>query len=290
MNFTYAQSMCDPSFFIPLAIAAEEAGYHSFAVPDNLGFPGPSDARYPYTPDGDNAFLEGKPFIEPFVLIPAMGAVTTTLRFTTLVLKMPVRLPYLVAKQATSIAVMTNNRFGFGMGLSPWPEDFQITGQEMKTRGKRLNEMIEILRGLETGEFFEYHGEHYDIRKIKMCPTPTEPIPVLLSGHSEPALKRAARVGDGWMHAGGPTEELDTYLTRLQELRREYGRDHLPFEIHAISRDAFTVDGVHRLEDKGITDVIVGFSNSYQPGPDAQTLQNKFDDLRGFADNVISKF
>jgi alkanesulfonate monooxygenase SsuD/methylene tetrahydromethanopterin reductase-like flavin-dependent oxidoreductase (luciferase family) len=85
VRFSYAEAMCDPSFYLPLAIAAEEAGYHSFVVPDNLGYLGASAAKYPYREDGDNAFLEDKPFLEPFTLIPAMGAVTERLRFTTLV-------------------------------------------------------------------------------------------------------------------------------------------------------------------------------------------------------------
>jgi len=289
MKISCAQAMCDPSFYVPLAVAVEEAGYDGMVVPDNLGYPGPSKAKYPYTEDGDNSFLEGKPFIEPFVLMSAMGAVTTRIRFATLVMKLPVRQPYIVAKQATSLAVMTHNRFSFGVGLSPWPEDFQVTGQDWKSRGKRMNEMIEIIRGLQTGEFFEYSGDHYQIQRIKMCPVPSEPIPILIGGHAEPALKRAARLGDGWMHAGGPPGELEKYLARLQELRREYGRDHLPFEIHAVSRDAFTVDGIRRLEDKGVTHVVVGFSNSYQKAADTQTLEQKIGDLRRFADDIIAK-
>jgi len=289
MKFSYAQSMCDPNFYLPLATATEQAGYDGMVVPDNLGYPGPSEVKYPYTEDGDNSFLEGKPFIEPFVLISAMGAVTQKLRFSTLVMKLPVRLPYIVAKQATSLAVMTNNRFSFGVGLSPWPEDFAVTGQDWKSRGSRMDEMIEILRGLESGEFFEYHGRHYEIQRIKMCPVPTKPIPILVGGHSGPALKRAARLGDGWMHAGGAPEDLSRYLARLHELRREYGRDHLPFEIHAISLDAFSIDGVRRLEDQGVSNVIVGFSNAYQKGPDPQSLEQKLADLRKFADDVISK-
>jgi len=280
--------MCDASQYVPLAMAAEEAGWHSFIVPDSICYPEVSDSKYPYTPDGDRRFLEGKPFIEPFSLIPAMGAVTKRLRFPTFVVKMPIRNPVLVAKQATSVAVLTNNRFGFGVGVSPWPDDFRITGTEWSTRGKRLDEMIEIVRGLARGDFFEFHGKHYDIESIKMCPVPTEPIPILIGGHSEAALKRAARLGDGWMHAGGDTGELEKMLKRLNELRREYGREREPFEVHVISFDAYTIDGVHMLEDLGITDVIVGFRNPYL-GADTVPLQMKIDALTRFADEVISK-
>ena len=151
MRFSYAESMCDPSHYLPLAIAAEQAGYTSFCVPDSIAYPRDSDSKYPYTPDGDRHFLEDRPFIEPFSLIPAMGAVTERLRFTTFVMKLPIRQPVLVAKSAASVAVLTNNRFGFGIGLSPWPEDYRICGQEWEARGARMDEMIEILRGLTKG-------------------------------------------------------------------------------------------------------------------------------------------
>jgi probable F420-dependent oxidoreductase len=289
MKFTYAEAMCDPSFFLPLAIAAEEAGYHAFAVPDNLGYPKIADTKYPYTPDGNTAFLEDKPFLEPFTVIPAMAAVTQRLRFNTLVVKLPVRLPYLVAKQATSIAVLSNNRLGFGVGLSPWPEDFRICGQDWKSRGKRMDEMIEIIRGFAKGGFYEFHGEHYDIQPMKMCPVPSAPIPILIGGHSGPALRRAARLGDGWMHAGGDPADLAGMLEQLTTLRKEYGRDHLPFEVHVISFDAWEPDGVRRLEDLGVTDVIVGFRNVYQPGPDTQPIEDKVAALEDFANRVIAK-
>ncbi|NQZ96822.1 MAG: TIGR03619 family F420-dependent LLM class oxidoreductase [Myxococcales bacterium] len=287
MRFAFAESMCDPTQYPTLAIAAEQAGYTSFTVPDSICYPRESDTTYPYTQDGNREFLEGKPFIEPFVLMAHLGAVTETLRFTTFVMKVPIRQPTLVAKAATSLAVMTNNRFGFGVGLSPWPEDFTATGTDWKTRGKRLDEMIEILRGLETGEFFEYHGDHYHLDAIKLCPAPTERIPILVGGHADLALRRAARLGDGWMHAGGDAETLAKLMKRIGDLRVEYGRDKEPFEIHVISTDAYSLDGVKRLEDAGVTDAIVGFRDAYSE--DSMTLDQKLGALKGFADNVISK-
>jgi probable F420-dependent oxidoreductase len=287
MRFSLAESMCDPSHYLPLAVAAEQSGWTSFTVPDSIVYPRDSDTRYPYTPDGNREFLQGKPFIEPFSLIPAMAAVTERLRFTTFVVKLPIRHPVLVAKQAASVAVMSNDRFGFGVGLSPWPEDFAATGTDWPSRGRRMDEMIEIVRGLMTGEFFEYHGTHYEIPALKICPVPTKPLPILVGGHADAALRRAARLGDGWMHAGGDFGELQRMLARLGELRREAGRERAPFEVHVIALEAYSVDGVRRLEDLGVTDVIVGFRNMYQA--DTMALQQKIDTLRAFADAVIAK-
>ncbi|MEE9606784.1 MAG: TIGR03619 family F420-dependent LLM class oxidoreductase [Myxococcota bacterium] len=299
MRFSYAESMCDPGHYAPLAIEAERSGWTSFVVPDSVCYPEVSDSVYPYTPDGSREFLEDKPFIEPFSLIPALGAVTERLRFATFVVKLPIRQPVLVAKSVASVAVLTGNRFAFGVGLSPWPEDYRVCGQEWKGRGRRMDEMIEIVRGLtaprhaaggagrRSGGFYEFHGDCYDLESIKICPVPTQPIPILIGGHTEPALRRAARSGDGWMHAGGDPETLGALLGRLRELRRECGREGEPFEIHVISLDAYTVDGVRRLEDLGVTDVIVGFRNAYEK--DTQTLEQKIAALQSYAENVIAK-
>ncbi len=287
MRFTFVESMCDPSHYLPLAEAADRSGWTSFGVPDSLCYPEVSDSSYPYTPDGNRGFLEDKPFIDPFALIPFLGARTEKIRFTTFVVKLAIRQPVLVAKQAASLAVLTGNRFGFGVGLSPWPEDFRVTGSEWKARGKRMDEMIEIIRGLTTGRFFEFHGEHYDLESIKMCPAPSRPIPILIGGHAEPALVRAARLGDGWMHAGGDGAELGRLIKRLAELRVEYGTDKNSFEVHVISLDAYTPDGVRRLEDVGVTDAIVGFRNAYEK--DTMAVDQKIEALERFAEQVIAK-
>lgn len=290
MRFSYAESFCDVTHYVPLAQAADDAGWDSMVVPDSIAYPEESDSEYPYTGDGDRTFLDGKPFIEPMVLIPMLAAVTSRLRFNTFVLKLAIRQPVVVAKQATSIAVMSGGRLGLGVGLSPWPEDFTITQTAWARRGKRMDEMIDIIRGLSApgDDYFSYSGEFYDIPSIRMNPRPTAPIPLLIGGQTDAALRRAARVGDGWMHAGmGDGSDLSVHIGRLQELRREYGRENEPFEIHVISFDGYSVDGVKRLEDLGVTDVIIGFRDPYTM-PDTE-VQPKLDALRRFADTVIAK-
>ena len=287
MRFSFAEAMCDPGHYPPLAQAAERSGFTSFTIPDSIAYPEVSDSRYPYTPDGNREFLDGRPFIDPFVLIATLAAATETLRFTTFVVKLPIRQPVLVAKQAMSLAVMTGNRFGFGIGLSPWPEDFAMCEQAWEGRGQRMDEMIEILRGLETGEYFGFSGKHFQFDRIKMSPAPTTRIPILVGGHADVALRRAARIGDGWMHAGGDAEELDRLIARIQVLRKEYGRENRPFEVHAISQGGFTIDGVKKLEDQGVTDVIVALRDFYQP--DTMTLEEKIGGVEAFANNIIAK-
>jgi probable F420-dependent oxidoreductase len=281
--------MTDPSFYVPLAQAAEAAGYDSMVIPDSICYPAHATSTYPYSPDGTREFLDGKPFLEPFSLIPALGAVTKRLRFVTFVLKLPVRNPVLVAKQATSTAVLTANRLLLGVGTSPWREDYDILGVPWERRGQRMDEAIDIIRGLAAGGYFSYDGELVKLPPVKLSPVPTEPIPILLGGHGEAMLRRAARTGDGWMHGGGDPSDLPGLLARLAQLRREEGTAERPFQVHVISLDAFTVDGVRRLEDQGVTDVILGFRWPYTSEADAQPLAEKISAMNKFAEKVIAK-
>ena len=291
MKFIAAIAMTDPAFIVPMAQAAEDAGYDVIAVPDSIAYPLESDSTYPYTPDGSREFLEHKPMVEPMIAMAAMAAATSRIRFATNVLKLPVRHPVIFAKEATSLAVLSGERLALGVGTSPWPEDYEIVGLPWARRGRRFDECIEIIRGLATGEYFAYDGEHYQFPAIKMNPTPTAPIPILIGGHGDVNLARAARIGDGWMSAGMSDKRLAATLQRLGELREEYGRTGDSFEIHATNIDSFSADGIKRLEDAGVTHTMGGFgsSNPYSREPDTESLQAKIDALRSYADNVVAK-
>src|ERR1700722_10397239 len=237
MRFSYAESMIDPSFYPPLARAAEEAGYHSMVIPDSICYPLHADSVYPYSPDGSREFLEGKPFVEPFSLIPFLGAVTSRIRFTTFVVKMPIRNPVLLAKQATSTAVLTGNRLVLGVGTSPWREDYDVLGVDWASRGRRMDESIAILRGLAAGGYFENPRRGFDLPPVQIAPVPSEPIPELIGGHSDAAPPRAARPGGarrgaGGMLGGGGPAVLLRARPRLTGSRGESARAARPFEVH----------------------------------------------------------
>ena len=290
MRFAYIESMCDPTFYARLAPVAEECGFETFLVPDSLCYPEHSSSKYPYTPDGGREFLEDKPFLDPFVQVAAMAAVTKTIRFLTFVLKTPIRHPVLLAKQISSVAAVSEERFDFGAGVSPWPDDFEVCGVPWEGRGARFDEMLEMVYGLLGGDYVSHRGERFDIPSIKICPAPARPVPLWIGGHAPPALRRAARIGNGWLHAGAGGEddlaELKRMITELERLRAEYGRSS-PFRILVLSQHAFTPDGLRMLEDLGVTDVGIGFRDPYQPGPDTQPLQEKMDVMRQFAEAII---
>lgn len=286
MRFSLQVGMCDPSHYFPMAKAAEEAGFDGLAIPDSICYPQEASSKYPYNADGSREFLESVPFVESLIAVAAMAAVTERIRFSTFVYKLAVRQAAVVAKQVQGIQALSGNRFDFGIGISPWEEDFAVCGVPWEKRGKRFNEQIAILRGLETGEFFGHEGEMLQMPANKMCPAPTAPTPLLIGGHAEPALKRAAKLGDGWMCAGADMEELQRYLNRISELREEYGTQDKPFKIFTTGQNAFTKKGIEELEQIGVTDVVIGFRNLYEMEAD-KTLEEKIGMLQWYASTFI---
>jgi probable F420-dependent oxidoreductase len=272
-----------------LAQAAEQAGFSAISIPDSICYPREADSKYPYNADGSRNFLEDQPFIDPLVQATHIAAVTKSIRIITCVYKLPVRQPVLVAKMVSSVAALSNNRFDFGVGISPWQEDFAATGVPWAKRGQRLDECITILRGLLGGEYFSYHSELFDIPEIKLCPVPSQAVPILLGGHADVALRRTARCADGWIAATGKIDELSPMIARLHELRKEHQRDQLPFRIHCTGAEAFTTEGVSRLEGIGVDQVYLGFHNIYGGKKDERSLQQKIDQINGYADAIISK-
>ena len=227
------------------------------------------------------------PFIESLIAVSAMAAATENIRLATFVYKLAVRQAPVVAKQVQGISALSGNRFDFGIGISPWEEDFAICGVPWEKRGKRFDEQIAILRGLESGEYFGFSGEMHDMPANKMNPVPTQPTPLLIGGHTEPALKRAARVGDGWMCAGADIGELEAYIGRINRLREEYGTADKPFKVFTTGQNAFSPEGIEKLESIGVTDVVIGFRNVYEMEED-KPLDEKIVMLNWYAGEFIN--
>ena len=291
MRWTVAFPMFPADHLVPMARAAEAAGFDTITVPDSVFYPEQVSADYPYSADGGRFWAPETPFVDPFVAISAMAAVTEKIRFLTNVVKLPIRDPLLVAKQLSSMAVLANNRVGLGVGLSWIPEEFTWTHTEMRTRGKRADEMIEILKLVCAGDgpqWVEYHGNHYDFDRLMMAPVPDQPVPIYVGGLSEPGFRRAARLADGWISVQNSTEEIVGAIAAIETYRAEYGRADVPFEINALATDAFDLDGYHRLADAGVTELQA--VPWYFFGGDPDDLAVRIDSLSKFSDTIITKF
>jgi probable F420-dependent oxidoreductase len=282
MRFTLMLSRGEYGIFQAIARAAEESGWTSITIPDSLFFPRATKSEYPYAnTDNIREYISATPFIEPFVAMSWMAAVTKTLRFYPAVMKVPVRQPLVLAKALSSLAVISDNRVSLGAGLGPWREDFSYNGVAFEKRGKLMDECIEIIRGALRGGYFEYHSENYDIGPMKMNPLPDRPVPILFGGHSKAALARAARLCDGWISANADTDTLKSLIGGLNTERERHGTlDRPDFEIHVMDVTARTVDDFKRLADLGATDIVTGFANEGR---------DMIDHVRRFGETIISR-
>jgi dissimilatory sulfite reductase (desulfoviridin) alpha/beta subunit len=134
----------------------------------------------------------------------------------------------------------------------------------------------------------EYHGEFFDFDKLQMSPAPSQRVPIYVGGHTDVALARAARVGDGWTSAMMKFDDLVATMKQLDELLAERGRIGDPFEIQAVCIDRFGLDGYREQRDAGITDAITVPWLFYGVGFDGE-LQAKKDGIRRFADEIINR-
>ena len=282
LSFTETEQLCD------LARIAEEVGFHGVLASDHLFYPQRLESRYPYTPDGKPGFTPETPWPEPFAAIAAMAAVTRTLRFCTMVYVLPLRHPLEVAKATGTLAVLSGGRFVLGAGAGWMKEEFTALGEDFHTRGRRMDEMIEVLRKLWRGGMVEHRGRRYAFDRLQISPAPPGEIPIWIGGASDPALRRAAVLCDGWLGSGNDPAEVPAILKRLQQLRRDAGREAEPFEAVVPLTLPPDPDTLRALEDRGVT-ATVGYPLSYALGKPTSSLDEKRRVLEAYGNDVIAK-
>ncbi len=287
MQFCYSATFSSPEELVPLAQAGDDAGWSTLTLSDHLINPVETRSTYPYTKDGARRWEMGTPWPDPWVTVGHLSAVTTRLRFLTTVYILPARTPVHVAKQIGTAPVLSGNRVDLGVGMGWMEEEFDLMGTPFRQRGKRADEMIDVLRLLWTGDVVEHHGEHFDVPALEMLPAPTQPVPIIVGGLSEAALRRAAR-NDGWVSDLHTIEELADIRRRIDAFRADYGRSDEPFSMYGSAKDAWDLDGYRRVHEAGVTHLIT-MPWYFYAGADAD-LAGKVDGIRRFADDVIAKW
>jgi probable F420-dependent oxidoreductase len=234
----------------------DESGYHGALVSDHLVYPRDLNSPYPYSPHPD-----GRPIWEPdtswpdsWVLIGAMAAVTERLRFSNNIYIAGARPILQVAKLVATASALSNDRVALGLAAGWMREEFELMGQDFDNRGPRLNEMIQALRELWKGGWVEWHGTYYDIPALMMEPHPASAVPIYCGGHTNAALKRAAKYCDGWIGNAYPWDDAVHYVGKLRDYLKEFGRESEPFEVIIGLYDMPSPDLYKRAEDElGVT-------------------------------------
>lgn len=288
MKFVLSTSFSSVAHLTQLAPVADSHGWFAMSFSDHVVNPETISTPYPYTEDGSRRWQPFTDWPDPWVMIGALATITKTLRFTNNVFVLPMRNPFLVAKAISTAAIVSDYRVIPAIGVGWSADEFALMGADFRTRGKRTDEMLEILRLLWTGELVEYRGKHYQFDALEMNPAPADYIPIWVGGISDPAMRRAARLGDGWVTDLQSSEDIVGCITRINEWRRECGRDGEPFEIMATPSDAWDIDGYKRLQDAGVTHILT------MPWPfyhgETDELDQKIDAVKRYSDDIISAF
>lgn len=289
MKFWQAITWAETDQLVAIAQCAEEFGFHGVMGGDHAVYPEQTAAAYPYSDDGRPAMSPDWEYPDQWVSIAAMAQATTTLHFTTGVYVLPVRNPHEVARSTATLGIMTNDRFILGVGAGWMKEEFDIYGVPFKGRGKRLDESIQVIRKLWSGEMVEHHGECYDFPLVQLSPVPEKYPPIYVGGDNALALKRAAYLGDGWIGAGNTIDEVPAVLATLQQLRADAGREHLPFETMVGLKEPASVDQLKRLRDESGMTSSVSYPFHFSLGHKS-SIDDKKRQMEAFAENVIRHF
>jgi probable F420-dependent oxidoreductase len=257
MRFCQSLMYASPDQWLALAPVAEAAGFDQLSLSDHVFYPDSLGSSYPYTDSGQPIFPPDTPWPDVWVMTGALATVTERISFSTHVYVLPARNPFVVAKAVGTAAYLSGDRVMLGVGAGWMREEFDQLEQPFARRGARMDEQIEVLRTLWAGGMVDHHGEFYDFDRLEMSPAPRSPVPILIGGHSEVALRRAARIGDGWMGVYYTVDELTDVVARLQALRVEAGTADRPFEVQAAVVDKLpTPDVCADLAEAGVTTLI----------------------------------
>jgi probable F420-dependent oxidoreductase len=282
MKFYVSSAFLNVREVIEIAKAADELGYDGLGIPDHVVNLETLETPYPYTKDGRRRWQPFTDWPDPWVLVGALAQVTTRLKFVTTVYIPAMRNPYSAAKAIGTAAVLASGRVELGIGVGWCREEFALMGEQFAARGKRTDEMIDLMRALWEPGWTEFEGEFYRAPRLEMQPTPP-PIPVYVGGLSDIALRRAAR-HDGWIGDLITTDRAIAAMGRLRQLRAEKGLSMDDFTILTPLTDSFTTAHYQRAADAGITGIIT-MPWMFYAGPNA-TLAEKIEGMRRFRKNL----
>ncbi len=217
----------DPAKIRDWAQAAEDLGYAYIEVPDHVFGATARDGWVPL-------YNESDAFHETFVTLGFLAAVTRTIGLSTGILIAPQRQTGVIAKQAAEVDILSGGRLRLGIGVGWNQVEYEALGVDWKTRGARQAEQVEVLRRLWSGDLVSFTGRFHNLREVSIVPQPVQrPIPIWFGGSSEAVVRRAARLGDGWMPIMPPDAQAQAKLGLLREELKAFGREPAKFGIEA---------------------------------------------------------
>ena len=286
MDFWLSYIDEDPDQTLEVARAAERAGYKGIALADHVCVPLRFASQHPS--GGPTPFDHRSPFPDPLITAASVLAATRTLLAMSYVYVLPMREPFSVASQVGTLDRLSGSRFRFGVGAGWLEEEIALLGHPVRDRGRRMDEMLEIIRAFWTRDSVEHHGKYFDFDAAGIAPRPHRPIPIWVGGKSPAALARAVRQ-DGWLGMNYDLPEIHALLEDLQKRlarqRDATGDAKEDFEIFVIPNAAPDEALYAGLAKRGVTSTM----GSAWPYGDrsASSLGAKIDALEKFGERFI---
>ncbi len=273
MKFGIALGALNPHFHFDATDAAEELGYESVWLPEHLIFtrtmtnsPHPGENIPPVPPDA--------PIYDAFAYLGFLAARTERVRLGTHVYNIGLRHPFTTARGVQTVDLLSSGRLEFGIGASWLEQEWDATQLDFASRGRRVDEAVDICKRLWTEETVSHHGEFFSFDEVVFEPKPVQQPwpPILVGGESKAALRRAARLGDGWIGMGHTLDSGAAQIAALRELLAENGRDASTFQF-ILGGPVSSRDDVKRWEEIGVTRMIV---SPWRRSPEAVEAMKKF--------------
>jgi probable F420-dependent oxidoreductase len=280
-----------PQWVRDFSIAAESAGWDSLWAVDHMVMPHHTDSLYPLgrTPaDIGDDVVSGllSPNYEMMTTLTWVAGFTERVKLGTSVAVLPIRNAVANARHLSTLDVYSGGRVVYGVGVGWLREEAEAMGMPWDRRGKRSEEHVALLRALwcAEGDFVEFHGEFHDVPPMDPEPRPVQrPIPILIGGHSDIALERAGRIGDGWISAPMSPERVAEHWPKVQEAAERNGRDPASLRLVTSISDRSELplgDLLAQYRELGVGHVLLEL--------EAATQEETLDTIRDLAENVLS--
>jgi probable F420-dependent oxidoreductase len=286
VEFWQAISYAPLDQLVGIARCAEECGFAGLAIPDHLVTPLRVESRYPYATDGEIFWDPAAPYPEPWITAAVLARETRRLRFMTYVYVLPLRDPFSAAKSISTAALWSDNRLVVGAGSGWMEEEFRIVGRSFGDRGRRMDEMLAVLRKLLAGGPVEHHSQLFDFAPLQLAPVPAVRVPIWIGGHSDAALRRAAGV-EGWVGVNYDEGQIGPILRRLERFRSRIEPAAARFSVTVALNEPVTPQLCGRLAELGVTGIVV--PAWLARGEEPSSLGHKQTSLRRFGEEVIAR-
>jgi probable F420-dependent oxidoreductase len=274
LMFTNTGALSQPELIAHLATTAEQCGIESMWTIEHVAIPQGFQTPYPYSRDGKFPGGETAPILDPLIPLSYCASMTSKLKFATAVVILPQRHPLYVAKELATLDVLSGGRVMFGIGSGWLKEEFAALQLDFKERGARTDESIAAIRALWRDDPATFEGKHFNFRAMRSFPKPLQKggIPIHVGGHSPAAVRRAARLGDGFFPAPGNLNVLKDLFGKVREECAKIGRNPAEIELSAAGR--LTPDLIKTFQDMGVSRAM-----TIPPGGDRDSLSRGLEKL-----------